>query len=201
MTGLAQLVADRCAAIAEFKSDIYSHRDQDILTLKDAIEKTPIASPEDLKAALELIRLEATEPHSSYHCEGRRAAVLLKSRLVQMLHRFGDGPPKSNLVAMNQSIQLLCPADRMFSSSHRHDVGDVKNIKRKPFLTGFPQFEKRLNGSLRLAPRCVRSRCLIDSLVANGPQRLAAVLTDHMHCSRGASSMVTACANPRFKPA
>jgi hypothetical protein len=53
MTGLAQLVADRCAAIAEFKSDIYSHRDQDILTLKDAIEKTPIASPEDLKAALE----------------------------------------------------------------------------------------------------------------------------------------------------
>jgi hypothetical protein len=60
MTGLAQLVADRCAAIAEFKSDIYSQRDQDILTLKDAIEKTPIASPEDLKAALELIRLEAT---------------------------------------------------------------------------------------------------------------------------------------------
>ena len=59
MTGLAQLVTDRCAAIAEFKSDIYSH-----LTLKDAIEKTPIASPEDLKAALELIRLEATEPHS-----------------------------------------------------------------------------------------------------------------------------------------
>jgi hypothetical protein len=133
MTGLAQLVADRCAAIAEFKSDIYSHRDQDILTLKDAIEKTPIASPEDLKAALELIRLEATEPHSSYHCEGRRAAVLLKSRLVQRLHRFGDGPPKINRVdiAMNQSIQLLCAADRMFSSSHRHDVGDVKNINRK----------------------------------------------------------------------
>src|SRR6187431_1025609 len=38
-----------CAAIAEFKSDIYSPRDQDILTLNDAIEKTPIASPEDLK--------------------------------------------------------------------------------------------------------------------------------------------------------
>ena len=64
MTTLAQLIADRCAAIAEFKSDIYSHRDQDILTLNDAIEKTPIASPEDLKAAFELIRLEATEPHS-----------------------------------------------------------------------------------------------------------------------------------------
>ena len=64
MTTLAQLIADRCAAIAEFKSDIYSPRDQDILTLNDAIEKTPIASPEDLKAAFELIHLEATEPHS-----------------------------------------------------------------------------------------------------------------------------------------
>ena len=71
MTTLAQLIADRCAAIAEFKSDIYSPRDQDILTLNDAIEKTPIASPEDLKAALELIRLEATEPHSPLnHCDG-----------------------------------------------------------------------------------------------------------------------------------
>ena len=64
MATLAQLVTDRCAAIAEFKSDIYSHREQDIIALNNAIERTAIASPEDLRAALNLIRLEATEPHS-----------------------------------------------------------------------------------------------------------------------------------------
>ena len=63
MAKLEQLIADRCAAIAEFKSDIYSHHEHDILSLNEAIEKTPITSPEDLKAALELIRSEATEPH------------------------------------------------------------------------------------------------------------------------------------------
>ena len=64
MATLEQLITDRCAAIAEFKSDIYSHREPDIVALNNAIERTPIASPEDLKAALNLIRLEATEPHS-----------------------------------------------------------------------------------------------------------------------------------------
>jgi hypothetical protein len=39
-------------------------REQDIIALNNAIERTAIASPEDLKAALNLIRLEATEPHS-----------------------------------------------------------------------------------------------------------------------------------------
>lgn len=63
MATLEQLIADRCAAIAEFKSDIYSHREHDILSLNEAIEKTPIASPEDVKAALKLIRTEATDPH------------------------------------------------------------------------------------------------------------------------------------------
>ena len=64
MATLAQLITDRCAAIAEFKSDIYSHREKDVLDLNSAIERAPIASPEDVKAALDLIRLEATEPHS-----------------------------------------------------------------------------------------------------------------------------------------
>ena len=64
MATLEQLITDRCAAIAEFKSDIYSHHEQDIVALNNAIERTPIASPEDLKAALNLIRLEAAEPHS-----------------------------------------------------------------------------------------------------------------------------------------
>lgn len=64
MATLAQLITDRCAAIAEYKSDIYSHREQDIISLNNAIERTPIASPKDLWAALDLIRLETTEPHS-----------------------------------------------------------------------------------------------------------------------------------------
>ena len=64
MATLEQLITDRCAAIAEFKSDIYSHREQDIVALNNAIERTPIASPEDLKAPLNLIRSEAAEPHS-----------------------------------------------------------------------------------------------------------------------------------------
>jgi hypothetical protein len=64
MATLEQLITDRCAAIAEFKSDIYSHHEEDIIALNKAIERTPIASPEDLNAALNLIRLEATEPHS-----------------------------------------------------------------------------------------------------------------------------------------
>ena len=38
MATLAQLITDRCAAIAEFKSDIYSHREQDIISLNNAKE-------------------------------------------------------------------------------------------------------------------------------------------------------------------
>jgi len=62
MTTLAQLVADRCAAVAEFKADIYGHKDNEISSLNEAIQKATVATKEDALAALHLIGVEAADP-------------------------------------------------------------------------------------------------------------------------------------------
>jgi hypothetical protein len=62
MPTLSELIADRRAAIEQFKSDIYGHDDYDISVLNEAIEKTPVVSKEDALAIIDLIRDEATEP-------------------------------------------------------------------------------------------------------------------------------------------
>jgi len=61
MATLAELVADRCAAVAEFKANIYGHRDQEISSLNEAIQKAAVATKEDA-LALHLIGVEAADP-------------------------------------------------------------------------------------------------------------------------------------------
>jgi hypothetical protein len=61
MPTLSELIADRRAAIKQFKSDMYGHDDYDISVLNEAIEQTPVVSKEDALAIIDLIRDEATE--------------------------------------------------------------------------------------------------------------------------------------------
>jgi|tagenome__1003787_1003787.scaffolds.fasta_scaffold11295871_1 hypothetical protein len=62
MATLVELVADRCAAVAEFKANIYGHRDQEISSLNEAIQKATVTTKEDALAALHLISVEAADP-------------------------------------------------------------------------------------------------------------------------------------------
>ena len=58
MATLAELIAERRAALKAFESDIYGQGEHDISTLNDAIERTPIISQGDASQQM-LLRCQA----------------------------------------------------------------------------------------------------------------------------------------------
>jgi hypothetical protein len=53
---LAELIAQRRTAIAEFEQNLYGQGEQDISSLNEAIERAPIASKADALAAIDLVK-------------------------------------------------------------------------------------------------------------------------------------------------
>ena len=58
---LAELIAQRRAAIADFEQNLYGHAEHDISSLNEAIERAPIASTADALAAIDLVISETSQ--------------------------------------------------------------------------------------------------------------------------------------------
>jgi hypothetical protein len=81
---LAELIAQRRAAIAAFEEDLYGQAVHDISNLNEAIERTPITSKADALAALDLIVAETIQPGHQ-----------LVTSIVTELRRYLDDPTES----------------------------------------------------------------------------------------------------------
>ena len=135
MATLAELIAERRAAIDKFKSDLYGHSEYDITALNNAIETTTIASKEDALAVIDLIRDEAAEPGQHLI----RSATAALRRIHRKLKRKGPHGGAELMFSTDRrphpEFQARCglpEAARLFFGILASDWGEVGRMAPAP---------------------------------------------------------------------